>query len=126
MELFLRRFQNSSIKKAGSPHNQTRGNSALLTEQLNLETFSFSNLGPLKVETGQNPAILAALQKRSGRAVVGRLFVPGALAAVALKHADGFFSLRVVDRSDQSQLVIARTALSEWVAVVLEISKLLC
>jgi hypothetical protein len=52
------------------------------------------------------------------------LLVPGALAAVALKHADGFFSLQVVDRPDQSQLVIAKTALSEWVAVTLEISKL--
>jgi hypothetical protein len=43
------------------------------------------------------------------------LLVPGALAAVALKHADGFFNLRVVDRPDESQLVIAKTALSEWV-----------
>jgi hypothetical protein len=71
-------------------------------------------------------AILAALRGRNGAMVVSNgapaqkrppieaaLLVPGALAAVALKHTDGFFSLRVVDRPDQSQLVITRTAASE-------------
>jgi len=37
MEAVLRRFQNSSIKKADDPRNQTSANSVLLTEHLNLE-----------------------------------------------------------------------------------------
>jgi hypothetical protein len=57
--------------------------------------------------------------------VEAALFVPSALAAVALKYTDGCFSLRVVDHPHQSQLVIAKTALYERVSIAApEITKL--